>query len=100
LEDGYNHFNLTVTSIDETKTVFDGECTYNQNGKTELKENPQQQEELNTVVKAIKTDYSSDTTVAKSVLPNTGKKFFIPILILGVIITYYIYNKYLYIKDI
>lgn len=29
LDVGYNRFILTVTSVDETETVFDGECEYN-----------------------------------------------------------------------
>ena len=29
LDEGYNRFILTVKSIDETETVFDGECEYN-----------------------------------------------------------------------
>lgn len=29
LDEGYNRFILTVTSVDETETVFDGECEYN-----------------------------------------------------------------------
>lgn len=28
LDEGYNRFILTVTSVDETETVFDGECEY------------------------------------------------------------------------
>lgn len=29
LDEGYNRFILTVTSVDDTETVFDGECEYN-----------------------------------------------------------------------
>ena len=29
LDEGYNRFILTVKSVDETETVFDGECEYN-----------------------------------------------------------------------
>lgn len=43
LDEGYNRFILTVTSVDDTETVFDGECEYNPPAPEE--EQPAEQEE-------------------------------------------------------
>lgn len=38
LDEGYNRFILTVTSVDDTETVFDGECEYNPPAQEEPQE--------------------------------------------------------------
>ena len=44
LDQGYNRFILTVTSVDDTETLFDGECEYNPAGGEASDNNAQTEE--------------------------------------------------------
>ncbi|MCX4302642.1 MAG: hypothetical protein K1W33_02295 [Clostridia bacterium] len=45
LDEGYNRLVLTVTSVDDTETVFDGECEYAPSAPEEEEQQPDEQEQ-------------------------------------------------------
>jgi predicted SPOUT superfamily RNA methylase MTH1 len=128
-EDGYKYYECTVTDCTETKkeTVkaaghkygdwkVTKEATVSAEGEetrtcsvcneketrviAKLQETNTNDESNNTANNILSQGNSTDTTTAKTVLPNTGIKTIILPAILLIIVAYVSYNKYIKYKDI